>query len=391
MSEKPKRSRRRRIMSILASATKHIFLHNGFLKLIAILISLVLWAGLISQDENVTRDKTFQNVNVSVTGTEIMKNNGYIVVSDLDEALDDVSVVAAVPQKQFEKAEASAYNIRLDLSKINGTGEQELKIQSTNSSTFGRVVSTSPSSVNVTVEDYIIRQRIPVSVIVNGETPQGWYMSTPSVDPALVAVSGPRQLVQTISRARAFIHTDDIEWKEGTLITNSEIVLYNRTGEKIDSPLLTIMSSGLTIDSVLIDATILPTRLFATTGQVQTTGSVARGYRVSDVKISPETITVAAREEVLEQMTELPMERTVNVKNLKETTVFQLKVQKPSDDAFLSNETVTVTVEIEPEDNRKGRLVPPLSRRSLDCDCPDSLRDRTCRGFWRIPAAVAAF
>ncbi len=350
MSEKPKRSRRRRIMSILASATKHIFLHNGFLKLIAILISLVLWAGLISQDENVTRDKTFQNVNVSVTGTEIMKNNGYIVVSDLDEALDDVSVVAAVPQKQFEKAEASAYNIRLDLSKINGTGEQELKIQSTNSSTFGRVVSTSPSSVNVTVEDYIIRQRIPVSVIVNGETPQGWYMSTPSVDPALVAVSGPRQLVQTISRARAFIHTDDIEWKEGTLITNSEIVLYNRTGEKIDSPLLTIMSSGLTIDSVLIDATILPTRLFATTGQVQTTGSVARGYRVSDVKISPETITVAAREEVLEQMTELPMERTVNVKNLKETTVFQLKVQKPSDDAFLSNETVTVTVEIEPEE-----------------------------------------
>ena len=41
---------------------------------------------------------------------------------------------------------------------------------------------------------------------------------------------------------------------------------------------------------------------------------------------------------------------TVNVNNLKETTVFQLKVLKPSDNAVLSNDTVTVTVEIEPEE-----------------------------------------
>ena len=59
---------------------------------------------------------------------------------------------------------------------------------------------------------------------------------------------------------------------------------------------------------------------------------------------------MAARQEVLDQMTELPMERTtVNVDNLSETTVFQLKVQKPSDDSIISNETVTVTVEIEAE------------------------------------------
>ena len=45
-------------------------------------------------------------------------------------------------------------------------------------------------------------------------------------------------------------------------------------------------------------------------------------------------------------MDEIPMDRTVSVKGLKETTVFQLKVSKPSDDAIISNDTVTVTVEI---------------------------------------------
>ena len=50
---------------------------------------------------------------------------------------------------------------------------------------------------------------------------------------------------------------------------------------------------------------------------------------------------------MLSQLLELTLEqRTISVRNLKETTTWQLKVQKPSDDAVLSNDTVTVTVEI---------------------------------------------
>ena len=348
MSNNKKPEKTDGILSVLALALKHIFLHNGWLKLIAVIISVILWAGLISQDESLTREKSFQNVNVSITGTDAMKNNGFIVVSNLDEALDGVSIVAAVPQKQYEKAEASAYNVRLDLSRINGTGEQEVKLQSSNSTTFGKVVSTVPSSVTVSVEDYIIRQRIPVSVSVNGDVPSGWYMSTPSVDPALIAVSGPRSLVETISRARVYINTDDLDWEECTIYSRADIVLYNRYGEEVHSDLLSTTSSSLPIDSVLVETTILPTRTFAVKDQLQVNGTVARGYKLKEIKISPETVTVACRQEVLEQVTELPMEQTVRINNLKETTVFQLKVQKPSEDAVLSNDTVSVTVEIEP-------------------------------------------
>ena len=341
----------RKYLNAMLVGLKHLLLHNGWMKGIAILISLVLWAGLISQDENVTRDKTFQNVSVSVTGTETLKSNSYIVVSDLDEMLNDVSITAAVPQKQYEKADASAYNVRLDLSRINGTGEQEVKLLSTNSTTFGKVTSINPSSVTVDVEDYIVRQRIPVSVPPLEDIPSGWYMSTPSVDPALIAVSGPRSIVQYISRAKAFIRAEDIEWKEGQTVTSSEIVLYNKTGEIIQSPLISMTSSNLTIDSVLIEINLLPMEAFETVDLIEVTGTVANGYHIKNVKISPEVVTVAARQEVLEQVTDLSLERnTINVQDLKETTPFQLKVQKPSDDAILSNDTITVTVEIEAEE-----------------------------------------
>ena len=116
----------------------------------------------------------------------------------------------------------------------------------------------------------------------------------------------------------------------------------------MESPLLGTTTASLTIDSVMIETTLYRTLSFDISDLIQVTGNVAKGYEIREVKVSPESITVAAREEVLEQLTELPMERTVNVKNLNETAVFQLKVQKPSDDAIISNETVTVTVEIEP-------------------------------------------
>ena len=351
MTEKTKNPDIKKYLDALRNALRHLLLHNGWLKGLAILISLVLWAGLISQDESVTRDKSFQNVAVSVTGAEGLKSNSMIVVSDLDEMLNDVSIMAAVPQKQYENAEASAYNVRLDLSRIKGTGEQEVKLLSTNSSVFGKVTSINPSSITVDVEDYIIRQRIPVSVPQLEGIPEGWYMSTPSVDPALIAVSGPRSIVQNISRAKAFINTADIEWKEGQIVTSSEIVLYNRSQEVVDSPLVSMTSSNLTIDSVVIEATILPSESFETVDLIEVTGEVAPGYNIKNLRISPETITLAARQEVLEQVSDLSLDRnTINVDNLKETTPFQLKVQKPSDDAILSNDTITVTVEIEEEE-----------------------------------------
>lgn len=351
MNETGKGSGIQSYLNFMMKGLRHLLLHNGWLKGIAVVISIVLWAGLISQDESVTRDKTFQNVNVSVTGSEIMKSNGYIVVSKLDEMLNDVSIVSAVPQKQYDNAEASAYNVRLDLSRVQGTGEQEVKILYTNSNLYGKVVSVNPSTVKLEVEDYIIRQRIPVSVEVNGDIPEGWYMSKPSVDPVLIAVSGPKSLVETISKAGAVIDTKDIAWKEGTMGTSVKIHLYNRTGTEVTSSLLSTTTSSLTIDSVVVEVNLLPCRSFSAEDAVLITGTAAEGYQVKNVRFSPEQITVAAKQDILDQLSELPLDRsTVNVTGLTETTVFQLKVQKPSEEATLSNDTITVTVEIEAEE-----------------------------------------
>ena len=108
MSKASFAERARDVGKMIWKATRHVLFHNGWVKLIALLISLLLWAGLISQDETLTRDKTWQNVNITVSGEESLKKSGYIVTSNLEELLSGVSVTAAVPQKQYETADASA-------------------------------------------------------------------------------------------------------------------------------------------------------------------------------------------------------------------------------------------------------------------------------------------
>ncbi len=330
----------------------HLFLHNGGFKLLAVLISIIFWAGLISQDETLTRDKTFYDIPVSISGTDILKRNGFIVISDLGELLSDVNAVAEVPQQKYDSAEVSAYNIRVDLSRINGTGEQELKLLSTPSSTYGRITGINPSSVSVDVEDYVTRYRIPVSLTLTGETPAGWYISTPSIDPPLIVVSGPKSLVNDISRARVFLNPNEVEWVEGASVTTAKLTLFNRSGSEINDSLLEISYEGVSLDSVVLEYTVLPTRTFEISDIIGTLNSVADGYEVQAIHVSPENITVAARQEVLDQITELALsERYVDLSGLSETTSFQIRISKPSDDAVLSNDTVTVTVEIGPVSN----------------------------------------
>ena len=327
----------------------HILFHNGWFKLLALLIAVVLWAGLISQDVSLTRDKVFSDVSVNVTGTDTMKRNGYIVTSDLNELLTGVTAVAAVPQQQYERAEVSSYNVRLDLSRISGTGEQELRLLSSTSTTLGRITSLTPSTIRVNVEDYVVRYRIPVSVSISGEIPEGWYLSSTSVDPPLVAVSGPRDLVSSISRARVYLETGEMEWEEGTIFLSANLKLFNRSGEEVSDRLLEISYDNMLLDSVVLEATVLPTRKYDVVSLVGMMNSPAEGYEVKNVHFSPENVTVAARSEVLQQMTELALsEHMVDLDGLNETTNFQIKVAKPSDDAILSNDTITVTVEVEP-------------------------------------------
>lgn len=88
-SAKPQKKRDPRL-TMLLDGLKRIFIHNWPTKLLALLLAIILWGGLITQDPTLTREKHFSSVSVSVSGEESVKRNGFIVTSDLTSLLGDV-------------------------------------------------------------------------------------------------------------------------------------------------------------------------------------------------------------------------------------------------------------------------------------------------------------
>ena len=59
-------------------------INNWPWKLLALFLAVCLWAGLITQDPTLTRERVFTDASVGITGADTLRRNGLIVVSGLE-------------------------------------------------------------------------------------------------------------------------------------------------------------------------------------------------------------------------------------------------------------------------------------------------------------------
>ncbi len=342
--EKKDHSRRDAVLRRIRS----IFLENWGTKLLAVFIAIALWAGLITQDPSLTREKQFSDVDVNIIGEETLKRNGYIILEDLSEALSGVNVRVNVPQGQYAAVQPNNYSVRVDLSRIHASGRQDVRILSTNSATYGTVMEITPSTVKLTVDDYVTRYRIPVTVVTIGEVPEGYYATEPSLDPPMIAVSGPRTVVEKIASARVMVNQAELPTREGEIRRALPFSLIDASGEVIDSNMLEMTSEGVLIDTVIVDQTLYTARTveFSELGLV--VGEPAEGYEIKGVYLTPASVTIAGRESAINTISVMYAESNVNVRGLTQSVTKSLRVRQPSAIKYSSTDMVNVAVEIGP-------------------------------------------
>ena len=343
---KPQKDHSRR--DALLRRLHSLFLENLGAKLLALFLAVALWAGLITQDPTLTREKLFNDVAVNITGSDALKRNGFIVLEDLDQVLSDVNVRVQVPQNQYTNVASSNYSIRIDLSRIREAGVQDVKILGTNSNTFGTVLQIDPPSVKLTVDEYVTRYRIPVTVVTDGEAPEGFYAAAPSIDPPMIAVSGPMSVVNQIANARVVVDQSTLLPKEATVRRALPFMLVNDRGEEIQSDMLQVTSESVLLDSLIIEQNVYAQRTIELSDMGLVVGDVAEGYEIKGVYITPSTITIAGRANVISEIGMLYADSTVNVSGLKESVNKSIRVRQPSTLKYVSTDQVTVAVEIGP-------------------------------------------
>ncbi|NLI20281.1 MAG: hypothetical protein GX418_01840 [Clostridiales bacterium] len=322
--------------------------HNLMWKLLALVLAVSLWAGLITQDPTLTRERVFTDVPVSVTGSDALRRNGFIVVSDMDASTAAVRLRVDVPQREYNSVTASNYNPRIDLSKITETGEQTLKISTTSTTTYGTVAEVYPESISVTVDRYVTSYRLPITVRQTGGFPSGFYGASPTLDPSVVSVSGPESVVSRIARVAVDFDASRLPAQAGLVRTALPMTYEDEDGNVLDDTFIEASTAGVLLRSIVVEQQLYPTKSLSLNALTLTSGTPAEGYEVKSVTPSPNVLIAAGDETALSALDSLFLEHAVDVSNRDASFAAEVKVRKPSELVYLSTDSVMLSVEIGP-------------------------------------------
>ena len=332
----PFRELRRAISRVIGS--------RAFLVALSLLTAVVFWSILVASDGTLTRQKTFQNVSVSVTGEAALKSRGFIVTDDLDALISGVKMTVEVTQSNYARVSGTSYNPHIDLTQVTGEGENELNV-AFSSQLYGPVVSCEPSSVTVNVERYITR-RIPVVLETVGEL-SDYYLDSAKTDPTMLSVSGPQSLVSRVSRAVA---TLDIGLLSGDRRSDRAAVgirLQDVSGGEIASDLIEITNQTVLTSTVVVETEIVPVREVPLAVATLVSGTPAEGYELVEIVPAQESMLVAADDEVLAAITELTTDQPLSIEGATQDVTGSVRLRRPAGIENTMPYDVTVTARIQ--------------------------------------------
>lgn len=317
-------------------------------KLLSLVLAIVLWGGIISQDATLTREKSFADVSVNVINRDTLLRSGLIVVKGLED-LKPIRMRVDVPQKIYDSVTPANFNVRVDLSRITSPGVQTLPILYSASTTYGTVKWVSTAEVTVEVDHYITRRRIPVQLHETGAVPSGFYATNAIVDPSMVTISGPRSLVQNIVRCVASYNTSLLSPAARTQFSAVPFVLYDNTETPVESDLIEVSIDAIQLDTLLVEQTLYRLQAIAINKSGITKGKPAKGYKVTGITLDPALLNVAGSNELMETLTLLDVDAPIDITGATDTLIRSVKIKRPADAYHMSENAVYVTVTIEPE------------------------------------------
>ncbi|MBO2516012.1 MAG: hypothetical protein CW338_01875 [Clostridiales bacterium] len=241
-----------------------IITNNWVMKLVCLVLAVLLWGFIYSQDDTLTRDKVFTGVPVKLADTYVtsLKNKG-IIIADWNDGMT-VTVRVRVPQKYYDELTADAITVRPDTGSIrkNGSSSREqvsVKLVCEVNSKYG-TAKADTDEITLTIEEYRTRNSITVNVMETGDMPAGYRVVSRSPE-GRVSLDGPYSLVYGVRRIEACIDLSSLEAREGTQSVIGGIRLFDKDGNEIDPSGITVTLPNSTRAIDFVNVTVVLERI----------------------------------------------------------------------------------------------------------------------------------
>lgn len=260
------------------------------LAIFSLVIGILLWV-IVTDVENPTRVDTF-SAQIPVEAVNVGPD-----LAVANSSLPTVQVRVSAPEDAWD--ELSVTNFRAFVN-LNGLEAREqvvpVSVEVSGVSRV-RVVETVPGRIPVNLEPLETRQ-VPVTTRVVGVAPRGYEPGRVQPDRTTVEVAGPQSLVSRVSAAVATVNVTGLTVG---LEQNVGLVPTVEGGGEIRG--VTVRPETVRVSVAVIQSQL--TRTLPVTAEV--TGQPAAGYRVSGVKVTPTTVTIEGRIDVLQALDTLSL------------------------------------------------------------------------------------
>jgi YbbR domain-containing protein len=327
--------------------------YNIWIKVLAIVISVLIWLVVVNVSDPVT-STTFSGVPVEIINEDVLTSQGKIYemtsASTVTVTVNAKRSILDSINKDYLKAVADMN----DLDEEKGT--IRLKVESNKYNEKIESMKAKEDVVTVSI-DNLLKRQLAISASVTGTPADGYVNGDVTMDQNIVRLSGPEQIVSQISKVVAEV---SVEGMSSNVSTTVDLKLYDSEGGQISDK-----GISKNISSVAIVAEVLATKEVPI--KVYTSGEAADGYGMTgNIDIEPATVVIAGKSSVLKNIDDITIPATeISVEGASETVEETLNLADYLSDSVRFAKTdqeteVKVAVEILAKEVQEKEITRPM-------------------------------
>lgn len=273
-----------------------------------------------------------------------------VLTSDIPAA---INVTLRAPRSVWERltTQEDAVTSILDISGLSA-GEHTQTVQLRIAARPVQVVLLTPETITFTLEA-LSTQPLPVDIELTGQPAVGLQAGEAVVEPKQIAISGPESLVRQAARARVLVNLDDAR---ENINDDFDIQILDDNDAVLNGVTINPQSANVTVP------------LSAQSGyrdlavKVVVNGQVAAGYRLENISVFPQVITVFSTDaELINGLPAVVDTQPLNLQDAKENISTRLPLTLPETISIIGTKTVEVQVDITPIETSLTLMDQPIN------------------------------
>lgn len=280
---------------------KKSLMNKSTLKILSLLIAILIWV-VVKNVQDPMLVKVITRIPVTIVNESYLASK--LEVPLLIEGQDTVNVKVKGRESVVKELAREDFTAVADMTQIISmeTTPRMVPVKVSCEGLLDSDISVTPGNIQVDIEKQASVEKI-IAVNTGDTVPDKNYeVGVLKANPEKVTISGPESIVNKIDRVVAMVDVSDR--KETRTELDSELKIYDKNQDELSEKQL----SYLDLKEIRNNKIKVTAEFWKAQNKIslkaESSGSPKHGYQVSEIKLVPDTISIAGTDEALQKLAE---------------------------------------------------------------------------------------